>query len=104
MDPQKKRVYDSSLPFDEKVPKMSEIPNDEEFYKVFGKCFARNAKFSVHKPIPNIGFANTPIDEVKKFYKFWDAFKTWRTFNQYDEYDENDLDNCEDRFERRWME
>jgi DnaJ family protein C protein 2 len=51
-----------------------------------------------------LGFASTPIDEVKKFYKFWDQFKTWRTFNQYDEYDENDLESAQDRFEKRWME
>ncbi len=83
---------------------MSDLTTDEKFYDEFNRCFVRNAKFSVHKPIPNLGFATTPIDEVKKFYKFWDGFKTWRTFNQYDEFDENDLDNAEDRYEKRWME
>lgn len=104
IDPPKKRTYDSSLPFDEKYPKMEDLKTDDEFYTEFNKCFVRNAKFSVHKPVPNLGFATTPIDEVKKFYKFWDNFKTWRTFNQYDEFDENDLENAEDRYERRWME
>jgi DnaJ family protein C protein 2 len=103
-DPAKKKIYDSSLPFDESVPKMSDCKDDTEFYDKFGKVFVRNAKFSNIKPTPNLGFANTPIAEVKSFYKFWDGFKTWRTFNQYDEFDENDLDHAEDRFEKRWMD
>jgi len=51
---------------------MSDIKNDDEFFKKFGACFARNAKFSVNKPIPNIGFSTTSFEEVNKFYKFWD--------------------------------
>ena len=42
------------------------------------------------KPTPNLGDLNTPIAEVKKFYKYWDNFESWREFSQYDEYDLND--------------
>jgi DnaJ family protein C protein 2 len=42
------------------------------------------------KPTPNLGDLNTPLVEVKKFYKYWDNFDSWREFSQYDEYDLND--------------
>lgn len=32
MDPIKKKVYDSSLPFDERVPKMEDIHSDDDFF------------------------------------------------------------------------
>ena len=54
---------------------------------MFSKVFNRNAKWSVKKPVPNIGDDKTPIKEVHRFYKFWDNFKSWREFSQYDEYD-----------------
>lgn len=104
VDPAKKKQYDSTLPFDDSVPKMEDIANDDEFFQKFGKCFARNAKFSVNKPVPGFGFGTTDMKDVNDFYRFWHQFKTWRTFNQYDEYEQRDIDAAEDRFEKRWME
>lgn len=100
MDPSKRRKYDSSLPFDETVPKEDEITNDN-FFKLYRACFENNARFSTIHPIPDIGDMDTPIESVYDFYKFWDDFKTWREFSQYDEYD---LDEAQDRYEKRWME
>ena len=90
IDPTKKKKYDSSLPFDEKIPKMDDVVDDADFYERFNKCFVNNARFSQVKPVPNIGDHTTPLSEVKKFYQFWDGFKTWREFSQYDEYDTED--------------
>lgn len=104
MDPKKKKEYDSTLPFDESVPKMTDISNDAQFFEEFGKCFSKNAKFSNIKPVPAFGFGSMDLKDVHAFYKFWDNFKTWRTFNQYDEYEARDVEQAEDRFERRWME
>jgi DnaJ family protein C protein 2 len=101
IDPTKKKKYDSSMPFDDDLPKMSDISNDKEFYEKFGKCFTNNARFSTIKPVPCIGDAKTPISDVKKFYLFWDSFKTWREFSQYDEYN---TEEAQDRYEKRWME
>jgi len=101
IDPVKKKKYDSSLPFDEKVPKMSDCENAADFYEKFGKCFTLNAKWSVNKPVPNLGDANKDLQDVKDFYRFWDGFKSWREFSQYDEYDTED---AQDRYEKRWME
>jgi DnaJ family protein C protein 2 len=47
------------------------------------------------------GNADTPMKEVRQFYKFWDDFQSWRVFSQYDEYN---TDEAHDRYERRYME
>lgn len=99
LSPAKRRKYDSSLPFNNEIPKDEEV-NDENFFEIYNKCFQSNARFSVVKPVPNIGDMDTPMKEVYKFYSFWDNFKTWREFSQYDEYD---LEDAQDREERRWM-
>ena len=80
-DEGKRRTYDSSLPFDDKIPKEEDIKDPKKFYVFFNTCFKRNAKFAATKPVPEIGDDNTPIAEVFKFYKYWDQFKTWREFN-----------------------
>ena len=69
-DPQKRKKYDSSLPFDDKIPKESDLVDDETFFELFKKCFATNAKFAVVKPVPDMGDMNTPIADVYKFYKY----------------------------------
>jgi DnaJ family protein C protein 2 len=89
MDPAKRKKYDSSLPFDEAIPKKSDV-TDETFFEKFQSVFNNNARFSTKKPVPSIGDINTDMAEVKKFYRFWDNFKTWREFSQYDEYDLED--------------
>lgn len=81
IDPAKRKKYDSSLPFDDNIPEEEDISNDKEFFEKFGKCFNNNARFSVIKPVPNIGDLDTPIKDVYAFYKFWDNFKTWREFS-----------------------
>ena len=63
--------------------------------------FNRNAMWAKKRPVPNLGDINTPIAEVKKFYKYWDNFESWREFSQYDEYD---LNEAQDRYEKRWMD
>ena len=45
IDPAKKRKYDSSLPFDEKIPEEGTF-TDETFYEVFTKCFDLNSRWS----------------------------------------------------------
>ena len=97
----KKKKYDSSLPFNENIPEEEEIDDDDSFFEKFSKCFNRNAKFSVNKPVPDLGNLETPLEQVFKFYRFWDDFKTWREFSQYDEYDPEE---AADRYEKRWME
>lgn len=100
MDPAKRRKYDSSLPFDDKIPEEGKF-TAENFYEVFTKCFDLNSRWSVNKNTPNFGNEHMPLPNVKKFYKFWNDFKSWREFSQYHEYD---TDEAQDRYERRYMQ
>jgi DnaJ family protein C protein 2 len=88
-DPTRRRRYDSSLPFNDTIPNEKDI-SDANFFEEFSAVFNRNAMWAKKKPTPNLGDLNTPIAEVKKFYKYWDNFESWREFSQYDEYDLND--------------
>ena len=45
IDPAKRRKYDSSLPFDEKIPEEGTF-DDSNFYEVFTKCFNLNMRWS----------------------------------------------------------
>jgi DnaJ homolog subfamily C member 2 len=103
IDPVKRKKYDSSLPFNDSVPSEADVIgiSEEAFYELFNPIFQRNALFAKRKPVPNIGDASTPLDQVFKFYKFWDNFDTWREFSQFDEYDPRE---AQDRYERRYME
>lgn len=41
----KRRVYDSSLPFDDSVPTASQVKDDDSFFRLFGDAFRRNARY-----------------------------------------------------------
>jgi hypothetical protein len=36
--------------------------------------------WALKRPCPLIGNKDTPIAEVKAFYKYWDNFESWREF------------------------
>ncbi|XP_074592130.1 uncharacterized protein LOC141847921 [Curcuma longa] len=98
IDPDKRRIYDSTDEFDD------DIPTDcapQDFFKVFGPVFMRNGKWSVNQPIPSLGDDNTPIEDVDSFYNFWYTFKSWREFPHADDFD---LEQAESRDHKRWME
>jgi DnaJ homolog subfamily C member 2 len=44
-EPHKKKAYDSTMDFDESIPKGGETP--EEFYKLYGPVFERNLRFDI---------------------------------------------------------
>jgi len=103
-DPEKRRGYDSQFDFDESIPSASTLNGDDEFFEVFGPVFERNARFSVKKPVPNLGTNETPIAKVHKFYRFWSRFDSWRNFSKFDEFKDGDIESAESRYERRWMQ
>jgi len=97
-----RRQYDSIDNFNDYLPVSFRPKNEpDHFYKIFAAPFARQAKFSQHTPVPALGDASTPMEQVHKFYKFWMSFSSWRDFGLLCEHD---LKEAEDREERRWMQ
>ena len=100
MDEEKRREYDSSEPFDDSMPSGKETA--EEFFKVYGKIFTNNSKFSVKREVPDLGNENTPIQQVFQFYDWWyKSFVSWRSWPQ--DYEEYDLNQAESKEEKRWI-
>lgn len=96
-----RREYDSSMPFNDSIPKASQITAKKSFYDVFGPVFKRNSRFSENTPAPQLGDENTPDDDVNSFYDFWFGFKSWREFTHLDTHKP---EQATDRDEKRWME
>ncbi|CAM9588765.1 unnamed protein product [Phaeothamnion confervicola] len=102
-DPTKRKQYDSSLEFDDAIPDEGAGADDPvAFFAVYGPVFSRNERFAVLLPAPPLGDADTPIEEVNKFYEYWVNFESWRDFTL--EACEHDLDDAEDRYHKRWMQ
>lgn len=85
LDEEKKKKYDSTFEFDDRIPE-DEAVEEKEFFINYGPVFMKNAIWSKKKPIPKLGDINTPIEKVKRFYKFWYNFLSWRDFSTEGEY------------------
>jgi len=98
-----RRQYDSIDNFNDFLPTGFRYKKDDEdhFYDTFRPPFMRQAKFSNTTPVPQLGDATTPMEQVNKFYKFWFSLSSWRDFGLLCEHD---LKEAEDREERRWMQ
>ena len=98
-----RRQYDSIDNFNDFLPTAFRERKGEplHFYNIFGPGFARQAKFSLQTPVPQLGDEKTSQDDVNKFYRFWTSFSSWRDFSLLCEHD---LKEAEDREERRWMQ
>lgn len=106
-DPVKRRRYESNLKFDDSTPSDLRKGYADNFFEVFGPVFKRNARWSSKPRVPELGDAETPIEEVKRFYDFWRDFDSWRDPLAMAEQDEVELQNLEEaecREEKRWME
>uniref|UniRef100_A0A7S3Z8U4 DnaJ homolog subfamily C member 2 n=1 Tax=Lotharella globosa TaxID=91324 RepID=A0A7S3Z8U4_9EUKA len=102
IDPNRRRIYDSTREFDDTIPGKEEGKGkSEEFFKIYEPVFKRNSWFSKKKPIPSLGDMETPDEDVHAFYDFWLSFQSWREFKHEDEHKVGD---AESREERRWME
>jgi len=98
-DPEKKRGFDSQYEFDESFPS-SKSSGGENFFKAWGPVFKRNGRFSLIKPVPELGDIDSPGSHVNAFWSFWRSFKSWRDFSSQDEHQINAGDAREDK---RWM-
>jgi len=106
-DPIKRRRYESTMKFDDDIPKDLRKGYADNFFEVFGPVFKRNARWSAKPRVPELGDPDTPIEKVKAFYEFWYNFESWRdplAIAEQDEVELHNLEEAECREERRWME
>ena len=69
-DAKKRREYDSVSAEDEPLPKKCE---PQHFYDTFGKAVLGLSRWSVLKPVPQLGTEKTPMKEVEEFYNWREA-------------------------------
>lgn len=102
-DPIKRKEYDSvdAQAFDESIPAEDAVaPRDTDgFLRLYRHVFKMNARFSKRQPVPDIGHAASPREDVEAFYAFWSTFESWRTFEYLDE-----EETAENRADKRWLE
>ncbi len=132
-DASKRKAYDSTIDFDDSIPKESEIKSDEDFYRMFGDCFERNLRFAAENDPdqaaaaaarkrkakqkrgkgkdkkspgpPSLGDEKTSIHDVHDFYDYWVGFESWRDYTlAATKITDHDTDLAGDRYEKRWME
>lgn len=72
-----REMYESTLPFDDRLPSEAAIVASG-FFLVLRAVFERNGKWSVTQPVPSLGGEDTPLDDVLAFYEFWFSFESWR--------------------------
>ncbi len=104
---EKRRAYDSQLPFDESIPTEERIhkalaKGPAKFIKLFAPVFQRNARFAVKKPVPDLGDLDTPLQQVYRFYEYWVKFESWRDFDGVGA--EHKPDDAGSREEKRYMQ
>eukprot|EP00672_Neobodo_designis_P021947 CAMPEP_0174835252 /NCGR_PEP_ID=MMETSP1114-20130205/5310_1 /TAXON_ID=312471 /ORGANISM="Neobodo designis, Strain CCAP 1951/1" /LENGTH=611 /DNA_ID=CAMNT_0016069197 /DNA_START=48 /DNA_END=1883 /DNA_ORIENTATION=+ len=101
-NPEARRSYDSSRPFDDSIPGEGPFKDDSDFYSTFAPVFARNSKWSAEPNMPQIGDNDTPLDDVRRMYDQWLAFRTWRDFSN--EVELQEIDEGMMREERRYYQ
>jgi len=101
LDPVKRRQFDSVDEAAEVEPPSKKETQKGNFYKLWGKVFDAEARFSNIQPVPRLGNENSTKEEVEHFYNFWYNFDSWRTFEYLDE---DVPDDNENRDQKRHVE
>lgn len=100
-DPVKRRQFDSVDPGAEVDPPSKKEAKGPAFYKLWGRVFKAEGRFSNKQPVPKFGDENSTKEEVDAFYNFWYNFDSWRSF----EYQDEDVpDDGESRDQKRHTE
>lgn len=101
LDPVKRRQFDS---VDEKAdvdPPSKKEAAKGNYFRLWGRVFKSEARFSKQQPVPLLGDDNSTKEEVDNFYNFWYNFDSWRSFEYLDE---DVPDDNENRDQKRHME
>lgn len=102
-DPIKRRQFDSvDEAADVEPPSKKETQKKAgNFYKLWGKVFDAEGRFSKKQPVPALGNEDSTRDHVEGFYNFWYNFDSWRSFEYLDE---DVPDDNENRDQKRHVE
>ncbi|KAF2743094.1 DnaJ-domain-containing protein [Sporormia fimetaria CBS 119925] len=101
LDPVKRRQFDSVDEAADVEPPTKKETQKGNFYKLWGKVFEAEGRFSNKQPVPKLGNEKSPKEEVEAFYNFWYNFDSWRTFEYLDE---DVPDDNENRDQKRHVE
>lgn len=101
LDPVKRRQFDSVDEGADVEPPTKKETQKGNFYKLWGRVFESEGRFSKVQPVPKLGNDKSTKEEVEHFYNFWYNFDSWRTF----EYQDEDVpDDNENRDQKRHVE
>ncbi|KAF2727951.1 DnaJ-domain-containing protein [Polyplosphaeria fusca] len=101
LDPVKRRQFDSVDEHADVEPPTKKETQKGNFYKLWGKVFDAEGRFSKNHPVPKLGNENSSEEDVEHFYNFWYNFDSWRSFEYLDE---DVPDDNENRDQKRHME
>ncbi|KAF2712084.1 DnaJ-domain-containing protein, partial [Pleomassaria siparia CBS 279.74] len=101
LDPVKRRQFDSVDEAAEVEPPTKKATQKGNFYKLWGKVFEAEGRFSKNTPVPKLGNEKSTKADVEHFYNFWYTFDSWRTFEYLDE---DVPDDNENRDQKRHVE
>ncbi|KAF2500665.1 DnaJ-domain-containing protein [Lophium mytilinum] len=100
-DPVKRRQFDSCDENADVEPPSKKETQKGNFYKLWGKVFEAEGRFSRNQPVPKLGNDKSTKPDVEHFYNFWYNFDSWRSF----EYQDEDVpDDNENRDQKRHVE
>ncbi|KAF1959693.1 zuotin [Byssothecium circinans] len=100
-DPVKRRQFDSVDEAADVEPPSKKETQKGNFYKLWGKVFEAEGRFSNNRPVPKLGNEKSTKEDVENFYNFWYNFDSWRTFEYLDE---DVPDDNENRDQKRHVE
>jgi DnaJ homolog subfamily C member 2 len=101
LDPVKRRQFDSVDEHADVEPPSKKETQKGNFYKLWGRVFESEARFSKIHPVPKLGNDKSTEEDVEQFYNFWYHFDSWRSFEYLDE---DVPDDNENRDQKRHME
>jgi DnaJ family protein C protein 2 len=101
LDPVKRKQYDSVDEAANVEPPSKKETQKGNFYKLWGRVFESEGRFSTKQPVPKLGNEKSSKADVESFYNFWYNIDSWRSFEYLDE---DVPDDNESRDQRRHME